>query len=64
MCVSVFLLAYTHLVYNECRVIIFHSFILLRQHGVKDEDTTVRRFLHQEADLYHMDAEVEHLDKR
>ncbi|KAM7368167.1 hypothetical protein PAMP_014413 [Pampus punctatissimus] len=30
----------------------------LRQHGVKDDDTTVRRFLHREADLYHMDAEV------
>ncbi|XP_067429449.1 interleukin-1 receptor-associated kinase 1-binding protein 1 homolog [Thunnus thynnus] len=30
----------------------------LRQHGVKDEDATVRRFLHREADLYHMDAEV------
>ncbi|XP_026174417.1 interleukin-1 receptor-associated kinase 1-binding protein 1 homolog [Mastacembelus armatus] len=30
----------------------------LRQHGMKDEDASVRRFLHREADLYHMDAEV------
>ncbi|XP_071779471.1 interleukin-1 receptor-associated kinase 1-binding protein 1 homolog [Centroberyx gerrardi] len=30
----------------------------LRQHGVKDEDTSVRRFLHREDDLYHMDVEV------
>ncbi|XP_053193260.1 interleukin-1 receptor-associated kinase 1-binding protein 1 homolog [Scomber japonicus] len=30
----------------------------LRQNGVKDEDTTVRRFLQREADLYHMNAEV------
>ncbi|KAF3702637.1 Interleukin-1 receptor-associated kinase 1-binding protein 1 -like protein [Channa argus] len=30
----------------------------LRQHGIKDEDTSVRRFLHREADLYHMAAEV------
>nr|XP_020459379.1 interleukin-1 receptor-associated kinase 1-binding protein 1 [Monopterus albus] len=30
----------------------------LRQHGIKDEDTSVRRFLHRQADLYHMDAEV------
>ncbi|XP_029983637.1 interleukin-1 receptor-associated kinase 1-binding protein 1 homolog [Sphaeramia orbicularis] len=30
----------------------------LRQHGVKDEDTSVRRFLQREADVYLMDAEV------
>ncbi|XP_017264542.1 interleukin-1 receptor-associated kinase 1-binding protein 1 homolog [Kryptolebias marmoratus] len=30
----------------------------LRQHGVRDEDTSVRRFLHRDADLYTMDAEV------
>ncbi|KAG7240212.1 hypothetical protein INR49_027023 [Caranx melampygus] len=30
----------------------------LRQHGIRDNDTSVRRFLHREADLYHMDAEV------
>ncbi|XP_076016311.1 interleukin-1 receptor-associated kinase 1-binding protein 1 homolog [Genypterus blacodes] len=29
-----------------------------RQHGVKDEDALVRRFLHREADLCHMNAEV------
>ncbi|KAM4633756.1 interleukin-1 receptor-associated kinase 1-binding protein 1 homolog [Polymixia lowei] len=30
----------------------------LRQHGVKDEDTSVRRYLQREDDLYHMDAEA------
>ncbi|XP_040919654.1 interleukin-1 receptor-associated kinase 1-binding protein 1 homolog [Toxotes jaculatrix] len=30
----------------------------LRQHGVSDKDTVVRRYLHRAADLYHMDAEV------
>ncbi|XP_019125408.2 interleukin-1 receptor-associated kinase 1-binding protein 1 homolog [Larimichthys crocea] len=30
----------------------------VRQHGVSDRDTSVRRFLHREADQYHMDAEV------
>ncbi|KAG7508605.1 interleukin-1 receptor-associated kinase 1-binding protein 1 [Solea senegalensis] len=30
----------------------------VRQHGVSDTDATVRRFLHREADLFHMDAEV------
>ncbi|KAK2856482.1 hypothetical protein Q5P01_005217 [Channa striata] len=30
----------------------------VRHHGVKDEDTSVRRFLHRDADLYHMAAEV------
>ncbi|XP_074472244.1 interleukin-1 receptor-associated kinase 1-binding protein 1 homolog [Sebastes fasciatus] len=30
----------------------------VRQHGVSDQDTSVRRFLHREADQYHMDAEV------
>ncbi|KAM9339470.1 interleukin-1 receptor-associated kinase 1-binding protein 1 homolog [Symphorus nematophorus] len=30
----------------------------VRQHGVSDSDTSVRRFLHREADQYHMDAEV------
>ncbi|XP_070843616.1 interleukin-1 receptor-associated kinase 1-binding protein 1 homolog [Chaetodon trifascialis] len=30
----------------------------VRQHGVSDKDTSVRRFLHREADQYHMDAEV------
>ncbi|KAM3860912.1 interleukin-1 receptor-associated kinase 1-binding protein 1 homolog [Diretmus argenteus] len=30
----------------------------LRQHGVKDEDTSVTKYLHREEDLYHMDAEV------
>ncbi|KAM4522836.1 interleukin-1 receptor-associated kinase 1-binding protein 1 homolog [Odontesthes bonariensis] len=30
----------------------------LRQHGVGDEDTSVRRFLHRDADMYRMDAEV------
>lgn len=43
--------------------ILFNLFILLRQHGVSDNDTTVRRFLHREADQYHMDAEVEYLEK-
>ncbi|KAM9840289.1 interleukin-1 receptor-associated kinase 1-binding protein 1 homolog [Aulostomus maculatus] len=30
----------------------------LRQHAVKDEDATVRKFLHREEELYHMDAEI------
>ncbi|XP_071334825.1 interleukin-1 receptor-associated kinase 1-binding protein 1 homolog [Trachinotus anak] len=30
----------------------------LRQHGISEQDTSVRRFLHREAELYHMDAEV------
>ncbi|XP_029903779.1 interleukin-1 receptor-associated kinase 1-binding protein 1 homolog [Myripristis murdjan] len=30
----------------------------LKQHGVKEEDASVRRFLHREDDLYHMDVEV------
>ncbi|XP_018553430.1 LOW QUALITY PROTEIN: interleukin-1 receptor-associated kinase 1-binding protein 1 homolog [Lates calcarifer] len=30
----------------------------LRQHGICDKDTSVRRFLQREADLYHMGAEV------
>ncbi|XP_008277849.1 interleukin-1 receptor-associated kinase 1-binding protein 1 homolog [Stegastes partitus] len=30
----------------------------LRQHGIGDDDTSVRRFLHREAELYCMDAEV------
>uniref|UniRef100_UPI0037E70F5F interleukin-1 receptor-associated kinase 1-binding protein 1 homolog n=1 Tax=Semicossyphus pulcher TaxID=241346 RepID=UPI0037E70F5F len=30
----------------------------VRQHGVSDKDTSVRRFLHREADQYHMEAEV------
>ncbi|KAM6992584.1 interleukin-1 receptor-associated kinase 1-binding protein 1 homolog [Tautogolabrus adspersus] len=30
----------------------------VRQHGVSDKDTTVRRFLHREADQYNMNAEV------
>ncbi|XP_022626057.1 interleukin-1 receptor-associated kinase 1-binding protein 1 [Seriola dumerili] len=30
----------------------------VRQHGISDKDTSVRRLLHREADLYHMDAEV------
>ncbi|KAM9704656.1 interleukin-1 receptor-associated kinase 1-binding protein 1 homolog [Menidia menidia] len=30
----------------------------LRQHGVRDEDTSVRRFVHRDADMYRMDAEV------
>ncbi|AWP19754.1 putative interleukin-1 receptor-associated kinase 1-binding protein 1 [Scophthalmus maximus] len=30
----------------------------LRQHGISDKDASVRRFLHREADLYRMDAEV------
>ncbi|KAK5853227.1 hypothetical protein PBY51_007033 [Eleginops maclovinus] len=30
----------------------------VRQHGVIDGDTSVRRFLHREADQYHMEAEV------
>ncbi|XP_059212633.1 interleukin-1 receptor-associated kinase 1-binding protein 1 homolog [Centropristis striata] len=29
-----------------------------RQHGLSDNDTSVRRFLHREADQYYMDAEV------
>ncbi|XP_041814949.1 interleukin-1 receptor-associated kinase 1-binding protein 1 homolog isoform X2 [Chelmon rostratus] len=29
-----------------------------RQHGVSDKDAAVRRFLHREADQYHMNAEV------
>lgn len=43
---------------------IFYLFFLFRQHGIKDEDTTVRRFLQRDADLYHMDAEVEYLEKK
>ncbi|XP_034017960.1 interleukin-1 receptor-associated kinase 1-binding protein 1 homolog [Thalassophryne amazonica] len=31
---------------------------VLRQHGVKDEDTSIRKFLNQESDVYRMDAEV------
>ncbi|XP_034556138.1 interleukin-1 receptor-associated kinase 1-binding protein 1 homolog [Notolabrus celidotus] len=30
----------------------------VRQHGVSDKDTSVRKFLHREVDQYHMDAEV------
>ncbi|XP_023133510.1 interleukin-1 receptor-associated kinase 1-binding protein 1 homolog [Amphiprion ocellaris] len=30
----------------------------LRQHGLRDEDTSVRRFLHRDAEQYCMDAEV------
>ncbi|XP_069014704.1 interleukin-1 receptor-associated kinase 1-binding protein 1 homolog [Embiotoca jacksoni] len=30
----------------------------LRQHDVGDEDASVRKFLHRDADLYRMDAEV------
>ncbi|XP_041814948.1 interleukin-1 receptor-associated kinase 1-binding protein 1 homolog isoform X1 [Chelmon rostratus] len=30
----------------------------VRQHGVSDKDAAVRRFLHREADQYHMNAEV------
>ncbi|KAI3364516.1 hypothetical protein L3Q82_011305, partial [Scortum barcoo] len=30
----------------------------VRQHGVSDEDTMVRRFLQREAEQYHMDAEA------
>ncbi|CAJ1077474.1 interleukin-1 receptor-associated kinase 1-binding protein 1 homolog [Xyrichtys novacula] len=30
----------------------------VRQHGVSNEDTTVRKFLHREADQFHMNAEV------
>ncbi|XP_029352227.1 interleukin-1 receptor-associated kinase 1-binding protein 1 homolog [Echeneis naucrates] len=30
----------------------------LRQHGISDKDTSVRKYLHRESDLYHMDAEV------
>lgn len=37
---------------------------LHRQHDIKDEDTTVRRFLQREADLYHLNAEVPYLNER
>lgn len=48
----------------DCNMVIFFSlFILIRQHGVSDKDTSVRRFLHREEDQYRMDAEVEYLDK-
>ncbi|XP_028996362.1 interleukin-1 receptor-associated kinase 1-binding protein 1 homolog [Betta splendens] len=30
----------------------------LRHQGISDEDTTVRRFLQRDANMYHMDAEV------
>ncbi|KAF6732240.1 Interleukin-1 receptor-associated kinase 1-binding-like protein 1 [Oryzias melastigma] len=30
----------------------------LRQHGIRDEDTSVRRFLQRDADVYRMDAEI------
>ncbi|XP_034006636.1 interleukin-1 receptor-associated kinase 1-binding protein 1 homolog [Trematomus bernacchii] len=30
----------------------------VRQHGVSERDTSVRRFLHREAEQYHMEAEV------
>ncbi|XP_041660707.1 interleukin-1 receptor-associated kinase 1-binding protein 1 homolog [Cheilinus undulatus] len=30
----------------------------VRQHGVSDKDTSVRRFLHREGEQYHMNAEV------
>uniref|UniRef100_A0A3Q3W1D2 Interleukin-1 receptor-associated kinase 1-binding protein 1 n=1 Tax=Mola mola TaxID=94237 RepID=A0A3Q3W1D2_MOLML len=30
----------------------------VRQHGVSEQDTSVRRFLHREVDQYRMDAEV------
>ncbi|XP_063351595.1 interleukin-1 receptor-associated kinase 1-binding protein 1 homolog [Pelmatolapia mariae] len=30
----------------------------LRQHDIREEDTSVRRFLHRDADMYRMDAEV------
>ncbi|XP_031143864.1 interleukin-1 receptor-associated kinase 1-binding protein 1 homolog [Sander lucioperca] len=30
----------------------------VRQHGVSDKDTSMRRFLHREAEQYHLEAEV------
>uniref|UniRef100_A0A3P9JWL6 Interleukin-1 receptor-associated kinase 1 binding protein 1 n=1 Tax=Oryzias latipes TaxID=8090 RepID=A0A3P9JWL6_ORYLA len=30
----------------------------LRQHGIRDEDTSVRRILQRDADVYRMDAEI------
>ncbi|KAM9355016.1 interleukin-1 receptor-associated kinase 1-binding protein 1 homolog [Pholidichthys leucotaenia] len=31
----------------------------IRQHGIRDEDTSVRRLLRRDDDMYHMDAEVQ-----
>lgn len=41
----------------------FHIFGFNRQHGVADKDTSVRKFLQREGEQFHMDAEVECLEK-